>query len=195
MRLIIIAVVAVVAVVVAGVAGFFLIGPMFFGSEEEPPLEAEQPAAADTKAESTAEGEAAPRRRAVTTKAAEGRELGSFEVGPTVEIAERVVNLSGEGPFSVLQVTIVLEFAATDEIAEAGPDEKPGLVEVFKAEVEPAMALIEDGINTIISARSGEKLLTEDGKKELKDDITIVANEFAAPHTVIGVYFTKFFLQ
>jgi flagellar basal body-associated protein FliL len=120
--------------------------------------------------------------------------MGVYEVGPTVQVAERVVNLSGEGPFSVLQVTIVLEFAAAEEDPDAQPEDILANVEKLKADVALVSALIEDGVNALISTKSGEGLLTVAGKDELKQEIMEVANKFA-PHPVIAVYFTKFFLQ
>ena len=171
--------------------GLTIIGPMLFGGEEVVAVEGE---AMPEPTEAVSDEAAAPRRAA---KAAEKRtdiDMGVYEVGPIVEVAERVVNLSGEGPFSVLQVTIVLEFAATEEITLATVEEKPALVELFKAEVAPVSALIEDGVNALISTKSGEGLLTVAGKDELKQEIMEVANTFT-PHPVIAVYFTKFFLQ
>lgn len=72
--------------------------------------------------------------------------------------------------------------------------ERFALVELFKADVAPVSALIEDGVNALISTKSGEGLLTVADKDELKQEILEVANTFT-PHPVIAVYFTKFFLQ
>lgn len=185
-------IVAVVGVVIAAVfVGLTIIGPMLFGGEEVAAVEGE---AMPEPTEAVSDEAAAPRRAAKAAEKSTDIDMGVYEVGPIVEVAERVVNLSGEGPFSVLQVTIVLEFAATEEIALATVEEKPALVELFKAEVAPVSALIEDGVNALISTKSGEGLLTVAGKDELKQEIMEVANTFT-PHPVIAVYFTKFFLQ
>ncbi len=187
LRLIIIAVVGVLVVIVAVFVGLTIIGPMLFGAEEV--------AVAEGEAAPSSEGEsenAAPRRAA--KKVEQSTEMGVYEVGPTVQVAERVVNLSGEGPFSVLQVTIVLEFAAAEEDPDAQPEDILANVEKLKADVALVSALIEDGVNALISTKSGEGLLTVAGKDELKQEIMEVANKFA-PHPVIAVYFTKFFLQ
>ena len=184
--MLIIGIVGVLVVVGAVFIGLTLIGPMLFGADE---------GIAETQTSNVTLAESQERQGQVANiPATEAQEGSTHKVGTIVYVPERIVNLSGEGPFSVLQVTIVLEFATTEPIASASLEEKPQFVESFKAEIASVSAMIEDGVNSLISTKSGEDLLTVVGKDELKQEIAEVVDTFA-PYPVVAVYFTKFFLQ
>ena len=186
MRMLIIGIVGILVVVGAVFVGLTMIGPMLFGADE---------GIAETQASNAPLTESQETQvQVANTPAIETPEGSIYKVGTIVYLPERIVNLSGEGPFSVLQVTMVLEFATTKPIANASLEEKPALVEAFKAEIAPVSAMIEDGVNSLISTKSGEDLLTVVGKDELKQELAEVVNTFA-PYPVVAVYFTKFFLQ
>lgn len=193
MRLIIIVVAAVLVVVVAAFAGFTILGPALMGGGE-PAQVAEQAAepAAEHAAPAKAEAEAeAPAKKAAKSEEAEGEHT---ELGPLVEVPERIVNLNGEGAYSVLQITMKLEFEPTEAISKAVGEARHKLVEEFQLELAPVVAALEDGVNTIIAKKNGTDLNTPEGKELLKQEIIEMANKFTK-EPVVGVYFTKFFLQ
>ena len=114
--------------------------------------------------------------------------------GPTQGIIHqlplRVLNLSPGGRFSYLKIDIALEL---DPPALAGDDSRAE-ESAWGAEIEEGMAAVEDGINTAITSRSSDSLISAEGKAALKDEIRRLASE-ALGHSVRNVYFTQFVMQ
>lgn len=205
LRLIIIVVVALLVLVIAAFLGFNVLGPMLFGGAQ-PEAEAAPEEGHEKAAEAPAEGgheKAATPAAKATTKAATKAKAGAKEaeaaaehgeVGPIIVVPERIVNLSGEGPYSILQITMALEFAPTEAMTKAAGEAKKKVKEEFLHEQTEILALIEDGVNTILSSKNGSDLNTPEGKEKLKREILEAVNKFTA-EPVVGVYFTKFFMQ
>lgn len=163
----------VVFLLIAGVGGFMFLGPSLAGGGD---AAAAEPAAAEGKAEE--EGEAH-----------ESGELGAF-----LSVPERVVNLSGEGPYSVLQVTITLEFETPEGYhAEGGHGGNP-IQEEYDLELAGHLTPIEDGLNVLLSSKVGTGLSTTEGKIQLKEEIAELVGELMEPH-IKAVYFNSFFMQ
>jgi flagellar basal body-associated protein FliL len=175
-------IIGVVVILVAGVGGFLFLGPALFGGGEA--------AAAETaEGEGGAEGEDHEEDAEPAEDEAHAGELGAL-----LAIPERVVNLSGEGPYAVLQVTITLEFSTPEGYhAEGGHGGNP-VQEEFDAELKNYLTPIEDGLNILLSGKTGTDLVTTEGKVELKEEIEEMVNGIAPAH-VRAVYFNKFFMQ
>lgn len=170
-------IIGVVVILVAGVGGFMFLGPALLGGEA-----------------AAAPGEAAPGEAAPGEAEAEEEEAHAGELGALLAIPERVVNLSGEGPYSVLQVTITLEFKTPEGYhAEGGHGGNP-IQEEFDAELKSYLTPMEDGLNILLSGKTGTELVTTEGKTRLKEEIEEMVNS-VAPARVKAVYFNKFFMQ
>ena len=162
---------AVVFILVAGVDGFLFIGPSLAGGGEA--------AAAETEAE---------------PKEEEGESSAPHEAGAFLAIPKRVVNLSGEGPYSVLQITITLEFEAPEGYHEEGGHGGNPIQEEFDLELAAFLTVIEDGLTLLLSGKTGTDLVSVGGKIQLKEDIAEMVGEHTEPD-VMAVYFTRFFMQ
>ncbi len=118
----------------------------------------------------------------------------SHEAGAFLAIPERVVNLSGEGPYSVLQVTTTLEFDAPEGYHAPGGHGGNPVQEEFDLELAAYLTPIEDGLNILLSGKTGTELATTEGKNQLKEEIAEVVAHFTKPH-IKAVYFNNFFMQ
>ena len=95
----------------------------------------------------------------------EGSEPG--EAGAFLAIPERVVNLSGEGPYSVLQITITLEFEAPEGYHEEGGHGGNPIQEEYDLELATFLTAIEDGRTLLLSGKTGTDLVSVEGKTRL----------------------------
>jgi flagellar basal body-associated protein FliL len=104
------------------------------------------------------------------------------------ELPNRVLNLKPGGEFRYLKINIAIELemppAAADEDARAALD----------VQIAERLAVLEDGINSAITARQSDVLGTPDGKAGLKAEIQRMAAE-ALGLPVSNVFFTQFVMQ
>jgi flagellar basal body-associated protein FliL len=118
----------------------------------------------------------------------------SLAGGAFLPVPERVVNLSGEGPYSVLQVTIKLEFEAREGYHGEGGHGGNPIQEELDLELTGRLTPIEDGLTILVAGKTGTDLVSTAGKNQLKEDIAEMVGELVEPH-VIAVYFNSFFMQ
>jgi len=104
------------------------------------------------------------------------------------ELAPRYARLIAR--FYVLLVSCLVLLTVSAAVGE----EKKTLLEEFNMEMLPYVALIEDGVNSIIATKSGAELATPEGKAKLKEEILAMANQYT-PTPVVAVYFNRFFMQ
>ncbi len=100
------------------------------------------------------------------------------EMGPTYELGEYTVNLSGSSRFQFLQTSIVLEVSDEDVIDD----------------LEERSPQVQDNMISVLRNTSDQEL-TQPGVPELKENITEVLNEIAANGEVRNVWFTDFVVQ
>lgn len=92
-----------------------------------------------------------------------------------------VVNLTDQGGGKFLKVTLQLE------LANAGPT----TAEKTKAK-NPQL---RDAIITLLTSKSAETLVSPEGKLQLKDEISVRANQILGENSVKNVYLTEFVMQ
>lgn len=115
--------------------------------------------------------------------------------GTLVPLRERIVNLADPGIFRYLKVSIVLEvFDPEHPRGHTNGEERKGKEELPK-DLRPKAALIEDRINTLLSARTSQELMASAARQQLKDDIKRELNELLHEERVLAVYFTDFIIQ
>ena len=130
-------------------------------------------------------------------------------------IKDRVVNLADQGGRRYLKVSMVLVVAESKNKAHAadGGDaegsiiftgwvQSDGTVEATasggapKAPELPNQAQVYDAINTVLSAKRSDDLLTTDGKERLREELRAKINTvMPAGQQVTKILFTDFLLQ
>ncbi|MBF0328297.1 MAG: flagellar basal body-associated FliL family protein [Nitrospirae bacterium] len=92
-----------------------------------------------------------------------------------------VVNLTDQGGGKFLKVTLQLE------LANAGPTTSD------KAKAKNPQ--LRDAIITLLTSKSAETLVSPEGKLQLKDEISVRANQILGEGAVKNVYLTEFVMQ
>ncbi|HAK88793.1 MAG TPA: hypothetical protein DCP24_06985 [Nitrospiraceae bacterium] len=90
-----------------------------------------------------------------------------------------VVNLITERGTNFLKASLQLELA------------NASLLDRAKAKTAP----MRDAIITVLSNKSPDELMTEEGKLQCKDELILTANRILGDNTVKNLYFTDFVMQ
>jgi flagellar FliL protein len=110
---------------------------------------------------------------------------------------ERIVNLADKGGFRYLKVEVVLDVVV--------PHSKPGdklpkgeamkeLTKEVEAEMSGVKARLEDAINSTLTSKTAEELMTAEGKQRLRDELRAKLDRLSET-PVVAVYFTQFIIQ
>jgi len=105
-------------------------------------------------------------------------EAGEREMGPTHELGEYTVNLTGSERYQFLQTTVVIEVSEEDVIER----------------LESRAPQVQDSMISVFRNTTDEEL-TEPGVPELKQNIKDVLNDIAAEGEIRSVWFTDFVVQ
>lgn len=118
---------------------------------------------------------------------------------PTVPYStrERVVNLADKGGFRYLKIEVVLDIVV--------PHSKPGdklpkgeamkeLMKEIEAEMSVVKPRLEDAINSTLTSKTAEELMTVEGKQRLRDELRAKLDRLSET-PVVAVYFTQFIIQ
>lgn len=123
-------------------------------------------------------------------------EKGPGYPGPIYVLTERVVNLADPGVRRYLKVAMAIEFTTgAEEFRKASAEERKHKQAEFDKIMAPHAPVIEDAIITIISARTSNEVLSQEGKLQLKDDIKATLHRLLGEGQVANVYFTQFLMQ
>jgi flagellar FliL protein len=108
-----------------------------------------------------------------------GKEGGKAGEGAMLVLEPFVVNLNEQNGNRFLKVALQLEMS------------DPKFVEMAKSK-NPQ---IRDAIITLLTSKTADTLMLPEGKLQLKDEITIRANQIFGENTVKNVYLTDFVMQ
>ncbi|SDL74008.1 flagellar basal body-associated FliL family protein [Halarsenatibacter silvermanii] len=108
----------------------------------------------------------------------DAEEAEEVELGPTYDLGEYTVNLTGESAFQILQTKIVVE-VSSEEVIE---------------EFEERSPQVQDTLISVLR-NAGDQELREPGMPGIKEDIKSALNEISRNGEVRNVWFTDFVVQ
>ncbi|MFN8531955.1 MAG: flagellar basal body-associated FliL family protein [Dehalococcoidia bacterium] len=130
------------------------------------------------------------------TKPSDAKKNDQHKLGPTLILAERVLNLADTGTSRYLKIAAAIEFKPEkDDWYSANDEERKKKEDEFRKVMASKAAIIQDVFIMHISSKRSTDLMTLEGKEKLKSELRERLKAVVKEPEVVNIYFTEFVMQ